>query len=56
MQDRSITRSDLNMLVSLSGRERGRAEFERLFDAAGVALTTIDEADADFHVLEARRC
>lgn len=56
MRDRSIARSDLNMLVSLSGRERGRAEFEQLFNAAGLALTTVDAADADFHVLQARRC
>jgi SAM-dependent methyltransferase len=54
MHDRSIARSDLNMLVSLSGRERGRAEFERLFDAAGLALTTVDATGADFHVVQAR--
>jgi len=52
IQDRSIARSDLNMLISLSGRERGRADFERLFAAAGLTLTTVDAAGADFHVLE----
>jgi hypothetical protein len=56
MQHRSIARSDLNMLISLSGRERGRAEFERLFAAAGLAPTIVEAAGAEFHLVQARAC
>jgi len=41
------------MLVSLSGRERRHSDFEQLFNAAGLALTTVDAVAADFHVLQA---
>ena len=34
--DRAIARSDLNMLVSLGGRERRTSEYHALLDAAGL--------------------
>lgn len=37
-RERAIARSDLNMLVGQSGRERRRAEFVALFEAAGLVL------------------
>jgi orsellinic acid C2-O-methyltransferase len=36
--DRAVARSDLNMLVALSGRERTASEFEALFAQAGLAI------------------
>ena len=36
-RDRAVARSDLNMLVALSGRERRRSEFSALFEASGLA-------------------
>jgi len=49
--DRSIARSDLNMLVGLSGRERSEAEFRALFDAAELTLERIEPTAGEFQVL-----
>jgi hypothetical protein len=51
--DRSIARSDLNMLVGLSGRERNEAEFRALFDDAGLTLELIRPTAGEFRVLSA---
>ncbi|WP_284618712.1 methyltransferase [Aquabacterium humicola] len=53
-QDRDVARSDLNMLVALSGRERRRSEFAALCAAAGLALTGEAHATGAWHVLQAR--
>jgi hypothetical protein len=50
--DRAVARSDLNMLVALSGRERTVAQFGALFDAAGLALKRITPTPGEFQVLE----
>ncbi|MGH8933970.1 MAG: methyltransferase, partial [Egibacteraceae bacterium] len=39
-----IPMSDLNMLVATGGRERTQAEFEGLFKAAGLSLTSVTPA------------
>ena len=51
--DRSVVRSDLNMLVALSGRERTVPQFSALFDAAGLALETITLPPDALQILEA---
>jgi hypothetical protein len=51
----ACARSDLNMLVSLTGRERRVTEYERLFAAAGLAATARREGEGEWSVLEARR-
>lgn len=51
--DRAVMRSDLNMLVALSGRERTAAQFSALFDAAGLALKTITPTPGEFQIVEA---
>lgn len=51
--DRAVARSDLNMLVALSGRERTAAQFGALLDAAGLALQRITPTPGEFQVLEA---
>ncbi len=54
-RDRGVARTDLNMLVSLSGRERSLEEFVRLFAAAGLVLEGVREASAEWSVLDVRR-
>lgn len=54
LHDREAMRSDLNMLVALSGRERRRAEFETLLGGAGFALQATRPTAGVFQVLEAR--
>jgi len=51
--DRAVVRSDLNMLVALSGQERTAAQFGALLGAAGLALKGITPTPGEFHVLEA---
>ena len=51
--DRAVARSDLNMLVALSGRERTAAQFGTLLDAAGLMLKAITPTPGEFQVLEA---
>ncbi len=52
--DRAASRSDLNMLVSLSGRERTLGEFGAMFDAAGLRLVRHVATGAAFDVIEGR--
>ena len=46
--------SDLNMLVNPGGRERTRAEYERLFDEAGLRLAEWAPAGDELVVIGAR--
>jgi orsellinic acid C2-O-methyltransferase len=52
--DQAIARSDLNMLVSLGGRERTEREYRALLNAAGLRLERITELPSEFSVMEAR--
>jgi hypothetical protein len=54
-RSRAILRSDLNMLVSLGGRERTVEEFARLANQAGLDRPRRKAAALDFSVLELRR-
>lgn len=54
-RDREVARTDLNMLVSLSGRERRRGEYARLFADVGLGLVSVRETGGEWSVLEARR-
>jgi orsellinic acid C2-O-methyltransferase len=54
-RDREVARTDLNMLVSLSGQERSRSEYAALFADAGLCLASVRETGAEWSVLEARR-
>jgi len=49
-QDRAVARSDLNMLVALTGHERRACEFATLFAAAGLALQRDLGAAGEFRV------
>lgn len=51
--DREVARTDLNMLVSLSGRERSRGEYARLLADTGLTLASVREAAGAWSVLEA---
>lgn len=51
--DREVARSDLNMLVALSGRERRRDEFAALFQAAGLVLQPELGEAGEFRILRA---
>ena len=53
-RDQAIARSDLNMLVSLGGRERTEREYRALLDAAGLRLVRITDLPGEFNVIEAR--
>lgn len=53
-RDQSIARSDLNMLVALSGRERTEAEFGALLDASGLRLAQVVGMASEYSVIEAR--
>jgi hypothetical protein len=52
-QDRAVARSDLNMLVALSGRERTAAEFDALFGAADLQLDSATGRAGEFSLLHA---
>jgi hypothetical protein len=52
-QDRAVARSDLNMLVALSGRERTAAEFASLLQAANLALQPGIGSAGEFGILQA---
>ena len=45
---------DLNMLVMTGGRERTRAEFSRLLDAAGLRMSSVIPTLAPQSIVEAR--
>jgi hypothetical protein len=51
---RAIARSDLNMLVSLGGRERTEREYRALLGAVGLRVTRITALPSEFSVVEAR--
>jgi hypothetical protein len=53
-RDREVARTDLNMLVSMSGRERHVGDYRRLMDAAGLALQSVRDGATEWSVLEAR--
>jgi hypothetical protein len=53
-RDHAIVRSDLNMLVSLGGRERTRREFAALLREAGFGRPTVKATATDYSVIEAR--
>jgi hypothetical protein len=53
-RDQAIARSDLNMLVSLGGRERTEREYRALLSAAGFRVMRITELPGEFSVVEAR--
>ena len=53
-RDREVARTDLNMLVSMSGKERSADEYRCLLQAAGLQLTAVREAGAAWSVLEAQ--
>jgi hypothetical protein len=49
--DRAVARSDLNMLVALSGRERTAREFASLFDAADLAMQAAMGSAGEYKLL-----
>jgi hypothetical protein len=51
--DRAVARSDLNMLVALSGRERTAREFAALFREAGLAMQADPGQAGEFRILQA---
>lgn len=51
--DRTVARTDLNMLVGLGGRERTKAEFVALFASSGFKLTRFLPSTLEFRVIEA---
>jgi hypothetical protein len=53
-RDQAIARSDLNMLVALSGRERTEAEFSVLLESAGLRIDRVVPAGGERQVIEAR--
>lgn len=50
-----IAGSDLNMLVNTGGRERSEADFEGLFEDAGLELTKIVSTGTPWSVVEGQR-
>lgn len=53
-RDHAILRSDLNMLVSLGGRERTRGEFAALLAKTGFGAPSVKSTATDYSVIEAR--
>jgi hypothetical protein len=51
--DRAVARSDLNMLVALSGRERTAREFATLFAEAGLEMQPDIGEAGEFRLLHA---
>jgi trans-aconitate methyltransferase len=54
LQHRAAARSDMNMAVSLGGRERRRDEYAQLIADTGLALAHVREVSAEWSLLEAR--
>ena len=52
-RDRAIARSDLNMMVSLGGRERTEAEYRGMLRRAGLEPARTHELVAEFSAIEA---
>jgi hypothetical protein len=52
-RDRAIARSDLNMLVSLAGRERSKREYRALLAAAALRATRSHALAGEYSVVEA---
>jgi hypothetical protein len=52
--DRAVARSDLNMLVALTGRERTAAEFAALFARAGLSAPRVVATQSDFALISAK--
>ena len=52
-RDQAIARSDLNMLVSLGGRERTEHQYQTLLNAAGFRVARIAELPNEFSVIDA---
>lgn len=52
-RERAIVRSDLNMLVSLGGRERTAREFERMLAETGFGRPRLTPIVLDYSVIEA---
>jgi len=50
--DQSGTLMDLNMLVSVTGRERTEAEFRRLLAAAGFTLSSVRATSSGLGIVE----
>ena len=51
--DAAALRSDLNMLVSLPGRERSEAQYRQLLQAAGFTWTATHPTPPEFYLVEA---
>lgn len=54
LRDNAIVRSDLNMLVSLGGRERTRKQFAEMLAKAGFGAPTVKATATDYSVIEAK--
>lgn len=52
-RDQAVARSDLNMLVALSGRERRLVEFDALFAQSGLGRVRVLELRGEWSVIEA---
>lgn len=52
--DAALIRSDLNMLVALSGRERTAGEFRRVFEGAGLEMGSVTPTGGDFALIAGR--
>src|SRR6185436_5217986 len=49
--DRSVARADLNMLVSLSGRERSEAQYRALFATGALEIKEVISTAGEFQVM-----
>ena len=49
--DQSVARADLNMLLSLSGRERSEVEYRALFATAALEIKEISPTAGEFQVM-----
>lgn len=54
--DRAVTRSDLNMLVGIGGRERTESEFISLLSSSGFKAARIIRIGFEFSLIEAIPC
>ena len=52
-RDQAVAAADLNMLVSLSGKERTEAQFRSLLDHAGFNTVRVIATGSAFSVIEA---
>jgi hypothetical protein len=53
-EDAALIRSDLNMLVALTGRERTASEFRRVFQRAGLEVESVAPSGSDFALIAGR--